>query len=69
MKVAGKKVSDPTDISKFADSTDIAEYAKEAVGSLTAGGIIKGDDNGNANPRKNTTRAEAAVIIYRLLGI
>lgn len=69
MKAAGKKTSEPTDISNFADSADISEYAKEAIGSLTAGGIIKGDENGNANPKKNTTRAEAAVIIYRLLGI
>lgn len=69
MQVAGKKVADPADLSKFNDSADIAEYAKDAVASLVASGIINGDENGNINPRKNTTRAESAVIIYRLLGL
>lgn len=69
MKAVGKNITDTADISKFADCADIAEYAEEAFAVLTAAGIINGDENGNANPRKNTTRAEAAVIIYRLLNI
>lgn len=69
MQVAGKKTADPADLSKFNDSADIAEYAKEAIATLVASGIINGDENGNVNPRKNTTRAESAVIIYRLLGL
>lgn len=68
MKAAGKDAKAPADLSKFADYADIAEYAKDAIGSLVAEGIINGDENGNVNPRKNTTRAEAAVIIHRLLG-
>lgn len=32
-------------------------------------GYITGDDNGNANPEKNITRAESSVILARILGL
>lgn len=49
----------------FEDSDEVAEYAKEAVSSLFAAGLIKGSD-GKFMPNELMTRAEAAVLISRL---
>ena len=51
----------------FTDVEKISEYAKEAVLSLSAAGIILGNDEGKFNPTHNLTRAEAAVLFYRLM--
>ena len=48
----------------FTDDSDISDYAKSAVYSLRAMGIINGDDSGRFNPQMSITRAEAAKIIY-----
>ena len=50
----------------FNDSADISDYAKEAVNRLSAVGAVSGDENGNFMPFGNTTRAEAAKLIYSL---
>lgn len=52
----------------FPDVPETAPYA-EAVNALREYGIISGDDKGNFNPDSSVTRAEAAVIICRLLGM
>ena len=51
---------------EFADEEKIADYAKEAVASLQAAGVINGDENGLFNATNYCTRAEAAVIVDRL---
>lgn len=51
----------------FADSTDIAEYAREAVGVLVNNGIINGIGDNMFAPRQTASRAQSAVIIYNLL--
>lgn len=51
----------------FNDADEISEYAKEYVESLSRAGIIVGDENGKFNPTDNLTRAQAAVMIYRLI--
>jgi hypothetical protein len=50
----------------FPDNAKIAEYAKDAVAALVQSGIITGDGTG-INPLGNTSRAEMAVILYRIL--
>lgn len=50
----------------FGDIEQVSAYALQAVQSLNAHGVITGDDNGNVNPRSNTRRCEAAVMIYRI---
>ena len=50
----------------FKDSNEISDYAKEAVGYLYSKGIISGSE-GRFNPKSNTTRAETATLIYKLL--
>lgn len=52
---------------KFYDEAEIADYAKEAVFTLNSCEIINGDDNGCFNPNAETSRAEAAALIYRAI--
>jgi hypothetical protein len=54
----------------FADAQAIDAYAKDSVAYATALGIIKGRTiNGKVffAPKENATRAQAAVMLYRLL--
>lgn len=50
----------------FADYDMISDYAKEAVRDLAAIGAISGMGDGKFCPKNDITRAEAAVLIYRL---
>lgn len=64
------KNAELTDASKtltFSDDGDIADYAKDCVYALKASGIINGVSDTEFAPSKNATRAEAAMIIYKLL--
>lgn len=58
-----KEVSEGT--LSFTDAASISDYAKTAVGALCASGIINGMENGSFAPFDNTSRAQAAVMIYR----
>ena len=51
---------------QFADKSDISAYALEAVAAMQEKGIINGIGDNRFAPKNNATRAEAAVIIYRL---
>lgn len=51
----------------FADDASIAGWAKSAVTAIAAAGIADGRDNGRFDPAANATRAEAAVMLKRLL--
>lgn len=50
--------------SDFADENDIADYAKNAVKTLSGAGVISGFPDGSFMPKANLTRAQAAVIIF-----
>ena len=56
------------DYTAFADDDKIADYAKEAVYALNAAGIINGMGDNMFEPSANATRAQAARIIYLILG-
>ena len=60
-------VSSQNSRQSFIDSDEIADYAKKAVNELSTEGIISGMGDGKFYPQKNLTRAEAAVLIYRLM--
>lgn len=65
---AAKKLSrsgTDADIATFTDKAEIADYAVSDIATLVKEGIVKGSDS-RVNPLGNTTRAEAAVLIYRL---
>ena len=48
---------------KFGDTSDISEWALEAVRWAASEGILSGSDDGNVYPQKVCTRAEAAAIL------
>lgn len=52
----------------FNDSADIALYAEDAVKTLASMEVISGTGDGSFAPKATCTRAQAAVMIYRLLG-
>jgi hypothetical protein len=64
-ETAGKVKS--ASVVSFKDAESISSWATEAVDLLTASGIMKGQTADSFAPSKNTTRAEAAVILNRLL--
>jgi hypothetical protein len=52
-------------LNKFTDSKDISSYAAAGVAFMVNESLIVGDNN-KINPKGNTTRAEAAVFLYRI---
>ncbi|NLM43432.1 MAG: S-layer homology domain-containing protein [Clostridiales bacterium] len=68
LRISGKlgdKKADLTYLDQFGDKDQISDYAREAVALMVELGFIKGDGI-NINPKGNTTRAEAAVVLYRI---
>ena len=57
-----------TSSSAFADASDISAYAKDAVASLRAAGIVNGSEN-KFLPLSNITRGEAAVMFSNALNV
>ena len=51
----------------FADESDIADYAAQAVDWAQSNNIMTGMDNNRFNPRSGATRAQIATILYRWL--
>ncbi|MCR8633180.1 S-layer homology domain-containing protein [Paenibacillus radicis (ex Xue et al. 2023)] len=67
MKIAGKLTSSGSreNLEAFADKSDVADYAAADISTMVNEGLIEGDTN-RVNPLGKTTRAEAAVIMYRV---
>ncbi|MGN1116547.1 MAG: S-layer homology domain-containing protein, partial [Candidatus Ornithomonoglobus sp.] len=55
------------ELSAFADSESITDYAVEAVKWAVASGIVEGNDDMEINPADNVTRAETSAILQRYL--
>lgn len=53
----------------FNDASEISEYAKNAVAIMTDEGIISGNESGYFNPKGNTTRAQAAVLLTKAIDL
>ena len=58
--------SEAGDLSAFKDRSHVAAYAEDSMKAAVGRGLIIGD-NSKLNPLGNTTRAEAAVFIERIL--
>ncbi|QHW33438.1 hypothetical protein GZH47_23335 [Paenibacillus rhizovicinus] len=56
------------DLNKFADGSQVAAYAADSVAALLKEGLIEGDGD-LIKPQANTTRAEAAVFLYRIYNL
>ena len=54
-----------SELDKFSDKSLVADYAVEGVASIVKEGLIIGS-GGRLNPLGSTTRAEAAVFLYRI---
>ncbi len=51
----------------FTDNEEFSGYSVSAVNAAAANGIIKGYEDGSFKPKNKATRAETAVIIYRVI--
>ncbi|NOU87684.1 hypothetical protein GC102_18170 [Paenibacillus sp. LMG 31460] len=51
----------------FPDSANISDWARTALATATAKGLINGYGDGTVKPKVNTTRAEAVTVILRAL--
>ena len=61
----GAQIEDSGELS-FTDKEEIADYAQTAVAALNKAKVLNGSEN-QFLPQDYTNRAEAAVVIYRLL--
>ena len=50
----------------FKDASDISSWAKDSVQKCVSYGLVQGFPDGKFYPKRNATRAEVAVMIYRL---
>ena len=65
--VSIRQIDRITDLSKTFDDMDLVSgYAENSVKMLLNAGLVQGDNN-KFNPKNNTTRAEAAQLIYNIL--
>jgi|GEM_PF-1278921 Bacterial surface proteins containing Ig-like domains len=56
-----------TALNKYADTSDIANWAKNALNAMAEEGYINGDTDRKLNPNANITRAEFAVVMDNLV--
>jgi len=68
LKIAGisLEAADVSELNKYSDASEISNYAKEAIASLTKNGYVSGSRN-KINPKGLTTRAEIAAILAKLV--
>ena len=59
-------VGTASDLAEYADAGEIASYAAEAVATLVKAGVINGS-GGSLYPKDMVSRAEMAVMLYRVL--
>ncbi|MNP46728.1 Endo-1,4-beta-xylanase A precursor [compost metagenome] len=50
----------------FADQSQISDYVAEAIAALRKAGVMDGLSGGYFEPKSSSTRAQAAVLLYRL---
>lgn len=67
MKLINKTKNKAREYTEFADESEIAEYANEAIENLYVAGVINGKENQLFDPKATCTRAEAAKMIYDAL--
>ncbi len=68
LEKTGHSLSDgkSSDLAGYSDTNKISGYALTAVATLVKDNIIQGSNN-QINPRGNMTRAEMAVVLYRIV--
>lgn len=66
-RYAGVEFENGADIGNFSDRGAIASYAAEAISALYSEGIVTGMSDSKFAPLSTATRAQAAVMVHRLL--
>lgn len=66
LKFTGAQDNPGVQPAAFADADSIRDWAKEAVGKVTESGLMQGRSGNRFEAGSFTTRAEAAVVVYRL---
>jgi len=59
--------ADVTVLNVFSDAAEVAEYAKQSIANLVSAGVIVGDGQNSLRPFDNANKAEAAVVINKIL--
>jgi GH35 family endo-1,4-beta-xylanase/chitodextrinase len=54
-----------SDLAAYQDAAEISSYAMDAMRAMVSSGLVEGSD-GKLGPTRQSTRAEAAVMMYRL---
>ncbi|MGV2886894.1 endo-1,4-beta-xylanase [Paenibacillus taichungensis] len=65
LKAAGKQSAGNGNLAPYSDAASISTYAVDSVTSLVGSGIVNGKD-GKIAPADTLTRAEAAMVLYRI---
>lgn len=68
LAAAGKEASGSGGLEAYPDAAEVSGYAKDSLAALVNYGIVSGR-NGRLAPEDTLTRAEAAVIVYRVWGL
>ena len=66
LKYKGIYLPATSEKAEFSDADKIAEYASEAVNALYQNSLVNGMGDNNFEPKKNATRAEAAVMLCKV---
>jgi len=67
LKIAG--IKNNSEKSDFSDYETVSDYAKSAVDMLSDLGIINGMGDGTFAPKQPVTRAQAAKVVFEVLGL
>ncbi len=69
MRAAGQSVPNVSvsSLSSYQDFSQLSDYARASVASLVQMGAVQGDASRRLNPTQSITRAQMAVILYRVL--
>ncbi|MCM3128103.1 endo-1,4-beta-xylanase [Paenibacillus provencensis] len=65
LKAAGKQSAGSGNLVPYSDAASISSYAMDSAASLVGSGIVNGKD-GKIAPADPLTRAEAAMVLYRI---
>ncbi|SDF14062.1 repeat-containing protein [Paenibacillus sp. cl6col] len=68
MEYTGRNVaSNPSALNKFNDRGQVSSYARDGVGKAVSAGIVQGMTANTFQPKATATRAQAAVMLKRML--
>ncbi len=59
--------NDVQSLSSFRDASSVGGWARENLTLAVNAGLVQGKSNGSLSPKSNTTRAEAAVVLSRVI--